>query len=241
MVCPDRVIRQELFTNYEQPVKADLKKMIPGQLTRRDYIDLLKRHGNKIRDDEEKKELQDYQDLENLSRELHETNIKIVVRLFENLEEIPLSSRQLRSVLHSYGVNIRYLGRVTSQLTQHHIKGLCITEMIARSAKNIYNEQISKRVLNQDSSLHANSVSIWTVDFLNMLLGNSPDHYEFHELLVKQAAQYFKYSETELRQFDIRPTALYFAFLDLTNLIESGLQKAHKSQSFGHITGAELL
>lgn len=29
-VHPDRVIRQELFTNYDQPVKADLKKRIPG-------------------------------------------------------------------------------------------------------------------------------------------------------------------------------------------------------------------
>lgn len=30
VVHPDRVIRQELFTNYNQPVKADLKKTIPG-------------------------------------------------------------------------------------------------------------------------------------------------------------------------------------------------------------------
>lgn len=72
------------------------------------------------------------------------TNIKTIVNLFENLEEIPLSSRQLKGVLHSYGVNMRYLGRVTSQLTQHHIKSLCMLEMLARVAKNIYNDQISK-------------------------------------------------------------------------------------------------
>ena len=27
---PDRVIRQELFTNFDKPVKADIKKSIPG-------------------------------------------------------------------------------------------------------------------------------------------------------------------------------------------------------------------
>ena len=102
-------------------------------MTRSDYrkLDL------KIRDDEAQ---EDMRDLDALSQELQYNNIKTIVSLFENLEEIPLSSRQLKGVLHSHGVNIRYLGRVTSQLTQHHIKSLCITEMIARMAKNIYNE-----------------------------------------------------------------------------------------------------
>lgn len=52
-----------------------------------------------------------------MSQELLYNNIKTIVSLFENLEEIPLSSRQLKGVFHSHGVNIRYLGRVTSQLT----------------------------------------------------------------------------------------------------------------------------
>ena len=137
------------------------------------------------------KDTEDYEDLvvlDNLSQELVYTNIKTVVSLFENLEEIPLSSRQLKGVLHSHGVNMRYLGRVASQLAQHHIKSLCLTEMIARTAKNLYNEQISKQI----RQLHSNppksgqpsgttspplttvpthQVNIWTVDFLNLLLG----------------------------------------------------------------------
>ena len=74
---------------------------------------------------------------------------------------------------------------------------------------------------------------MWTIDFLNMLLGNSADHDAFHLILVKRTATYFKYSETELRQFDISPTALYFAFLDLTNLIEKGLSTTHRTHQPG--------
>ena len=110
VVHKDRVIRQELFTNYHIPIKADLKKYIPGQLSRQNYLDLQRN----IRDIEEEK---DMQDLDNMSQELQYNTIRTVVSLFENLEEIPLSSRQLKGVLHSHGVNIRYLGRVTSQLT----------------------------------------------------------------------------------------------------------------------------
>ena len=43
VVNPDRVIRQELFTNYSVAVKADLKKTIPGQLTRTNYLALQQR------------------------------------------------------------------------------------------------------------------------------------------------------------------------------------------------------
>ncbi len=82
----DRVIRQELFTNYHIPIKADLKKYIPGQLSRQNYLDLQRN----IRDIEEEK---DMLDLEGLSQELQYNTIRTVVSLFENLEEIPLSSR----------------------------------------------------------------------------------------------------------------------------------------------------
>ena len=54
---------------------------------------------------------------------------------------------------------------------------------------------------------------------------------ELHEMLFKQTSKYFKYSEAELRQFEIRPTALYFAFLDLTNLRERGLQSSAGAQA----------
>ena len=57
--------------------------------------------------------------------------------------------------------------------------------MIARTAKNIYNEQISKQILDQNQTLSATAVNSWTIDFLNMLLGNSVDHHRFKDILVK--------------------------------------------------------
>ena len=57
--------------------------------------------------------------------------------------------------------------------------------MIARMAKNIYNEQISKQILNAKSAQSAGAVNAWTIDYLNMLLGNSVDHQRFRDILVK--------------------------------------------------------
>ena len=52
-------------------------------------------------------------------------------------------------------------------------------------AKNIYNEQISKQILNAKSAQSAGAVNAWTIDYLNMLLGNSVDHQRFRDILVK--------------------------------------------------------
>ena len=226
----DQVLRQELFTNYEVAVKADLKKHIPGQMTRADY---LQAHQLAIRDPEE---LKDVQDLDNLSKHLQQDVIRTVVNMFADLKEIPVSSFQLKQVFHSHGINMRYLGKVANMVSLHHIKQLCVTEMIARTAKNIFNEQISSSILAagepESTGPHSGSpadpgsmtlfVRRWTIDFLNLLLGSSEEHAEFwHTILLPRAAAYFGYSLQELKQFEVKGTALYFAFLDLTNLAES--------------------
>lgn len=92
VVHPDKVIRQELFTSHRVSVKSDLKKLIPGQLTRQDYAALdVKISGSRA--EEKGREEKDLQELYELSRTLSEENIKQVVNLFDNLKEIPLSSR----------------------------------------------------------------------------------------------------------------------------------------------------
>lgn len=106
-------------------------------MTRADYLNS---HGMFIRDPEEFK---DVQDLDNLSKHLQQDVIRTVVNMFADLKEIPVSSSQLKQVFHSHGINMRYLGKVASMVSLHHIKQLCVTEMLARTAKNIFNEQIS--------------------------------------------------------------------------------------------------
>lgn len=74
----------------------------------------------------------------------------------------------------------------------------------------------------------------WTIDFLNLLLGNSEEQAEFwHVILLPRAAAYYKYSLQELRQFEVKGTALYFAFLDLTNLAE-----CHEAEAEGGMSAS---
>ena len=110
-------------------------------MTRTDY---LTSHNTLINDPQE---LKDLQDLDNLSKYLQQDVIKTVVNMFADLKEIPISSFQIKQVLHSHGINIRYLGKICNMVHLHHIKQICINEMIARTAKNIFNEQISGSIL----------------------------------------------------------------------------------------------
>ena len=78
--------------------------------------------------------------------------------------------------------------------------------MIARTAKNIFNEQISSSILNGKDGHRqksrqsfyeegGNFVKKWTVDFLNLFLGSGPDQAEFwYDILLPRTATYFKYS-----------------------------------------------
>lgn len=56
------MIRQELFTNYETTIKTDYKKIIPGQLTRQNYLGL-KGLKQKIKDSDETNDLNDLDDM----------------------------------------------------------------------------------------------------------------------------------------------------------------------------------
>ena len=76
---------------------------------------------------------------------------------------------------------MRHLGTAIKFAMQHHVKMLLVTEVLSRTAKNIYNEIISENILafgNGKEKLSAN-IEDWclmsTVDFLNLLLGNSKE------------------------------------------------------------------
>ena len=62
---------------------------------------------------------------------------------------------------------------------------LLITEVLARTAKNIYNETISEHILAFGNGKEKLGVNIedWclmsTVDFLNLLFGNSEESHSF--------------------------------------------------------------
>lgn len=76
-------------------------------------------------------------DLNEATRYLRSTVIPNLVNMLDSLIIMPIDSESLELTFHSQGVNMRYLGMVTSLSIVPHVRDLCITEMIARSCKNI--------------------------------------------------------------------------------------------------------
>lgn len=72
-----------------------------------------------------------------------------LVNLLDSLIIMPIDSESLELTFHSQGVNMRYLGVVASLSMVPHVKDICITEMLARSCKNILNRQIAALITDQ--------------------------------------------------------------------------------------------
>ena len=70
--------------------------------------------------------------LDQLSKVLQKEVVAGLVKDFDDMKLMPFSSLELQAMFHSHGVNMRYLGQVAYQVTQHHMKLMCFIEMIAR-------------------------------------------------------------------------------------------------------------
>ncbi|XP_068187541.1 clustered mitochondria protein homolog isoform X1 [Antennarius striatus] len=102
----------------------------------------------------------------------------------------PMDGGTLTSVLHQWGVNIRYLGSLLEVLDRmeergrlSYIQRICVSEVITRSAKHIF------RIYLQEVEPAAYSTAI--SHFLNCLLGSSsccPDSYS-DELLSRRRSR----------------------------------------------------
>lgn len=118
----DKFLRPEFVCTYERPLKADARKDVSIQVSQ----------DTKSKDDEN-----DQVDLNEATRYLRSTVIPNLVNLLDSLIIMPIDSESLELTFHSQGVNMRYLGMVASLSIVPHVKDICITEMIARAAKNI--------------------------------------------------------------------------------------------------------
>jgi len=77
--------------------------------------------------------------LNEAARYLRKTTLPALVDLLDNLIIIPIDSASLVQAFHLQGVNMRYLGAVAQLSELPHIKDICITEMIARTLKRMFN------------------------------------------------------------------------------------------------------
>jgi hypothetical protein len=121
----ERFLRPEFLSQYEKPLKADTKKPPPNGVENR-Y-----------------KEDQDILEINEASKILQQKIIPNLANLFDSLTLIPLNSKSLSETFHSYGVNMRYLGKVALYSNLYHVQDAWINEMIVRQLKQLLNAQIS--------------------------------------------------------------------------------------------------
>lgn len=61
----------------------------------------------------------------------------------ESLKLVAIGPESIIRIFHTYGINMRHLGKVANYTKLPHIKNLCISEMIARSTKKILRANIA--------------------------------------------------------------------------------------------------
>ncbi len=76
-------------------------------------------------------------DVVEAKRKLLNNVIPRVVEQLDSLNVIPIDSATLTQVFHSEGLNMRYLGAVAEISILSQVKDICITEMLARTLKNV--------------------------------------------------------------------------------------------------------
>jgi len=81
----------------------------------------------------------DVQEVTEASKFLKTQVIQELVSLLDDLRIMPIDSESLSETLHSHGVNIRYLSHIAVLSQVPHVREICVTEMVARTIKNILN------------------------------------------------------------------------------------------------------
>eukprot|EP01138_Halocafeteria_seosinensis_P010345 gb/GECG01010563.1/.p1 GENE.gb/GECG01010563.1/~~gb/GECG01010563.1/.p1 ORF type:complete len:2107 (+),score=242.22 gb/GECG01010563.1/:1-6321(+) len=128
--------------------------------------------------------------------------IPVVAKSLDDLRFIPSHSGELRSLLHSFGLNARNIGRIAQHVTTTHARTLLEVEMIARSGKHILNNNMRKLISGQSGKadtirgqmLERQLMSI-ARDFFNLLLGEGEDSRTFwKQLMVPSVKNKFGYS-----------------------------------------------
>ncbi|KAJ1502356.1 hypothetical protein HMI54_009111, partial [Coelomomyces lativittatus] len=82
------------------------------------------------------------------SRYLRENHIPQFVKKLDKLECSPYDTQGFTEMIHTNGINIRYLGLISRYTKLPFVKELCFVEMIARSCKFIFNTWIRTSLLN---------------------------------------------------------------------------------------------
>lgn len=85
--------------------------------------------------------------LSEASKQLKSKVIIDLVNMLDRMDITPIDSESMTLTMHTFGINIRYLSHICVLTEVPHIKDICVTEMLARTFKNIINRKLSQLLL----------------------------------------------------------------------------------------------
>ena len=70
--------------------------------------------------------------------------------MLDDVSILPIDHETITSAFHEHGINMRYLSYACVIATPPHVKEICMTEILARTIKNIINSSVSKLILDNE-------------------------------------------------------------------------------------------
>ena len=120
-----------------------------------------------------------------------------MIQSIESLDEVITNSLELSNLMHSNGINMRYLGFVHDNAKETWLKKIVLSEIVARSAKYFlrYDLQESLVNMNLNSLEEALEYQISQVlAWFNRIFGIGPESDSIWRQIFKQAQVNFKCS-----------------------------------------------
>ena len=96
--------------------------------------------------EDEAEKAKDVENIKDLARFIKENAIPEMVSALQNEERSIYDSDSLSELMHSFGVNVRYLGDVIRYVNEHnktrYVRALCERSIYSRSVKHVVNKYI---------------------------------------------------------------------------------------------------
>ena len=80
-----------------------------------------------------------------MSKHLYYEQIPSLIKHLEESAVYPFTSKQLKKIIHSFGVNLRHIGVIATNIQNDAIKQICIEEMVARAIKKMLDFSFSEK------------------------------------------------------------------------------------------------
>lgn len=80
-----------------------------------------------------------------LSKYLYYDRIPSLIKHMEESTVYPFTSKSLKKVIHSFGVNLRHIGVIATNIQNDGIKQICIEEMVVRAIKKLLDFSFSQK------------------------------------------------------------------------------------------------